>query len=76
MHLWTREEHHALAKARFLNEYAWNDLLEYWIVGLADRQLETHQSLTDASYTDTTVYAAAEAKSLHGEPVAVVDLLP
>jgi Uma2 family endonuclease len=56
--------------------YARHDLPEYWIVNLADQQLEVHRGPAGESYAETTVHAADESASLRDQSVAVSGLLP
>ena len=56
--------------------YARHDLPEYWIVNLADQQLEVHRGTAGESYAETTVHAADESVSVRDQSVAVSDLLP
>jgi Uma2 family endonuclease len=56
--------------------YARHGLSEYWIVNLADRQLEVHRAPTGESYSERVVFEDGETVSLHSQSVAVADLLP
>lgn len=62
-----------------LRVYARNQIAEYWIVNLAERQLEVHRDPAGDGYRSRAVLAAGESVSPLAAPaakVAVADLLP
>ncbi len=57
--------------------YARAGFAEYWILNVADRQLEIHREpLTTGVYAETRIHGADSTVTLQGRELPVADLLP
>ena len=64
-------------RARKAGIYARAGFGEYWILNVADRQLETHRvPLASGIYGETRVYGADDSVSLEGTVLRIAEFLP
>lgn len=64
-------------RRRKVGIYARANFAEYWILNVADRQLEVHRTpLPTGIYADSHIYGADATVTIEGREVRVADLLP